>query len=63
MSLGLKGRRVYLKKGYRADGKIVHGVISYSLPIYVKVILGSGNIVDIEEAKVCFDLKKIGKGK
>ncbi len=62
MSLRLKGRRVYLKKGYRADGAIVHGKVTQD-PIYVKVELESGNVVNIEEANVCFDLKKIGKGK
>lgn len=63
MSLKLKGRRVYLDKSYRADGKIVHGVISGVLPIYVKVTLESGNIVNIEEDLVSFDIKKKGKGK
>jgi hypothetical protein len=62
MSLGLKGRRVYLKKGYRADGAIVHGVITDAL-IWVKVELESGNIAMIEEANVAFDIKKRGKGK
>lgn len=62
MSLKLKGRKVYLSKDYRSDGKTVFGVIS-DLPIYVKVELESGNIVDIEESKVHFDLKKKGKGK
>ena len=62
MSLGLKGRKVYLKKGYRGDGAIVHGVIA-DLPISIKVEIESGNIVDIEEANVSFDRKKKGKGK
>jgi len=62
LSLKLKGRNVYLKKDYRADGKIMHGKI-VDAPIYVKVELESGNVVDIEEFNVCFDLKKKGKGK
>jgi len=62
MSLKLKGRKVYLSEDYRADGKIMHGVI-VDFPIYVKVLLESGNIVNIEESRVHFDLKKKGKGK
>lgn len=62
MSLGLKGRNVFLAKHYRADRKTMHGVITKT-PIWVSVRLESGNIVDIEESNVYFDRKKKGKGK
>lgn len=62
MSLKLKGRKVYLKGDYRADGKVMNGVITDDL-IYVKVRLESGNVATLEEVDVYFDLKKKGKGK
>ena len=62
MSLRLKGRKVYLKGDYRADGKIMNGIITDD-PIYVKVRLESGNVATLEEKDIHFDLKKKGKGK
>jgi len=62
LSLKLKGRKVFLSEDYRSDGKIMHGVI-VDVPIYVKVRLESGNVVNIEESKVHFDLKKKGRNR